>query len=100
MLGPVTDNVLDGAGREMTHTTQDAAGVQAPEFVERRKNTGKRHTVAYGIVAGQNNVVAGVEYLQSRNVESHIIHRVILQLLVRRLALKKMDERASLASGL
>ncbi len=53
-----------------THPTQ-----AAPRFRERRD------IVAHGVSAGQTNVVRGVEYLQSRGIETDIIKRVLLQLL-------------------
>ncbi len=53
----------------------------APRFRERRKNARKRDIVAHGVSAGQTNVVRGVEYLQSRGIETDIIKRVLLQLL-------------------
>lgn len=53
---------------------------------ERRKNTRQRDVVARGVAAGDTNVLAGVEYLQSRGIDAQIIQRVLLQLLARRSA--------------
>ena len=61
-----------------------------PHRVERRKNIRQRDIVAYGMIAGQDNVIAGVEYLRARGVEAHIIERVVQRMLARRLALREM----------
>ncbi len=68
------------------------AALEAPRFRERRKNLRKRGVVANGVIAGQANVVSGVEYLQSRGIEADIIKRVLLALLARRLASQERRE--------
>lgn len=54
-----------------------------PFFRERRKDARKRDMVARGRHAARNNLVSGVEYLQARGIEGHIIRRVLLQLFPR-----------------
>ncbi len=70
----------------MQEPLQPNAALDAPRVRERRKNLRKRGVVANGVIAGQANVVSGVEYLQSRGIEADIIKRVLLALLARRLA--------------
>lgn len=60
-----------------------------PSFGERRRNLRKRDIVAKGVLAGQSNVIAGVEYLKSRGIEADIIARVLLRLLTHRMALRE-----------
>ena len=57
-----------------------------PGFRERRKDTRKRDVVARGAHAGRDNVLSGVEYLQARGIEAHIIRRVLMRLLTGRRA--------------
>ncbi len=68
----------------------------APAFKERRKDTRKRDIVARGIHAGRDNVLIGVEYLQSRGIEARIIRRVLLRLWSRRPPVQETDRAGSL----
>ncbi len=54
--------------------------LDVPPGRERRSDTHKRDIVARGIHAGRDNVLIGVEYLQSRGIEARIIRRVLLRL--------------------
>jgi hypothetical protein len=58
---------------------------QAPRLPERRRNRRKRSIVDSGVSVGQENLISGVEYLQSREIEASIIMRVLLELLADRL---------------
>ena len=63
-----------------------------PRLQERRNNLKKRNIVERGISAGQVNVIAGVEYLQSRDIEAGITLRVLCALLARRLSTQALQE--------
>ena len=52
----------------------------------RRNDTRKRDIVARGAVAGRDNLLSGVEYLQSHGEEAQMIRRVLHELLNRRAA--------------
>jgi hypothetical protein len=52
----------------------------------RRNDTRKRDIVARGAVAGRDNLLSGVEDLQSHGVEAQMIRRVLHELLNRRAA--------------
>jgi hypothetical protein len=63
---------------------------------ERRKDIRKRQIVEFGVLIGDTNLISGVEYLQSQGVEAHIIERVLLESLSRRLSSHQPDEPVSL----
>lgn len=73
------------------HSHTDAT-VEALPPKERRKNIRKRIIVEYGVSLGEINLVSGVEYLQSHGIEAHIIERVLLELLSRRLRPHRLNE--------
>lgn len=61
------------------HARIDAA-VRAP-LKERRTNYRKRDIVEYGVSVGQFSLIAGLEYLQSREIDATTIKRVLLDTL-------------------
>ena len=74
----------------MLEQTKVTTVAETPHRVERRKNIRQRDIVSYGMIAGQDNVIAGVEYLRARGVEAQIIERVVQRMLARRLAVQEM----------
>ena len=66
--------------------------LDGPARRERRKDARKRDIVARGTVAGRVNLLCGVEFLQFRGIEAHIIRRVLLQLFNRRVGQRQHTE--------
>jgi hypothetical protein len=77
------------------HSKTDAI-MDARSPKERRKDIRKRQIVEFGVLIGDTNLISGVEYLQSQGVEAHIIERVLLESLSRRLSSHQPDEPVSL----
>ena len=80
----------------MQEHSQTDATMDARSPKERRKDIRKRKIVEYGVLIGDTNLISGVEYLQSQGVEAHIIQRVLLESLSRRLSSHQPDEPVSL----
>jgi hypothetical protein len=70
----------------MQEHSQHEIARQVPRLPERRRNRRKRSIVDSGISVGQENLISGVEYLQSRGIEASIVTRVLLALLADRQA--------------
>jgi hypothetical protein len=80
----------------MQEHSQTDTPVDALHPKERRNNLRKRKIVEFGVLIGDMNLISGVEYLQSHGVEAHIIERVLLESLSRRLSSHQPDEPVSL----
>ena len=76
-------------------TSQRDATPEALRLKERRNDVEKRSIVERGVSAGQLNLIAGVEYLQSRDIEAGITMRVLCALLARRLSTQALHEPAA-----
>jgi hypothetical protein len=87
---PALATVLQPVGHLMLEQNTITTAAATPLRAERRKNIRQRDIIAYGMIAGQDNVIAGVEYLRARGVEAHIVERVVQRMLARRLALREM----------